>query len=371
MTIKAFISGDELELQLGSYSAEGFKLLDSKGLYEDIFLSTPLTLDCEFSNKEFEVFFLAKKDILENNIYQIYDDSRKVRIGWCIPVNALDSVDHDYADNIHFQKYAFAAIKNSIASINDSIFIKKPDLSASLQIRISDLFHANTAILIISKEKLQANQTFEIERVIPSLIRHGYVRLTNISPDEITLKGIDPDNDKIYLKITSSDLGNHQVIDSLLHSAFAYETKPLLCFFYIYQIFELLLEEIYQTEQLKIVNDLITAAGDSSKAKEALEKAQRISSEKKRIGLLATEYSKQHDTLTNLKASCNVLLKLMGRSEGATFEEYFYSIRNFLFHQYRDFPISQEQLLKDVIYDVRDCLPGILCDFKKPIKAAV
>ncbi|WP_238598959.1 hypothetical protein, partial [Pseudomonas savastanoi] len=91
MTIKAIISGEELELQLVSYSDEGFKLSDSKGLYEDILLSTPLTLNCEFSNKEFEVFFLAKKDILENHIYQIYDDSRKARIGWCIPVNALDS----------------------------------------------------------------------------------------------------------------------------------------------------------------------------------------------------------------------------------------------------------------------------------------
>ncbi|KPY00718.1 hypothetical protein NLO85_02145 [Pseudomonas savastanoi] len=371
MTIKAIISGEELELQLVSYSDEGFKLSDSKGLYEDILLSTPLTLNCEFSNKEFEVFFLAKKDILENHIYQIYDDSRKARIGWCIPVNALDSADHDFADNVHFQKYAFAAIKNSISSINDSIFIKKPDLSSSLQLRFSDLFHPSTAILIISKETLLANQIFEIERVTPSLIRHGYVRLTNTSPDDITLKGTDPEGDKIHLKVTSSDLGNHQVIDSLLHSAFAYETKPLLCFFYIYQIFELLLEEIYQTEQSRIVDDLIIAAGDSSKAKEALEKAQRISSEKKRIGLLATEYSKQHGTLANLKTSCNILLKLMGRSEGTTFEEYFYSIRNFLFHQYRDFPSSQEQLLKDVIYDVRECLPGILCDFKKPIKLPV
>ncbi|RMU49173.1 hypothetical protein ALP28_102970, partial [Pseudomonas savastanoi pv. nerii] len=50
-----------LELQLVSYSDEGFKLSDSKGLYEDILLSTPLTLNCEFSNKEFEVFFSQKR----------------------------------------------------------------------------------------------------------------------------------------------------------------------------------------------------------------------------------------------------------------------------------------------------------------------
>ncbi|URM27717.1 hypothetical protein LLY42_28645 [Pseudomonas frederiksbergensis] len=367
MTIRAILSGEKLDLRFSSYSDEGFKLIDSNGLYDDILLSSPLHLDNAFDEKTFDIFFLAKKDILESDIYQVYDETRKTRIGWCIPVNALDSTDHDYSSNIHFQKYAFAAIKNTLLNIDDSIFTKQLDIGLSFQIRLSDILHPNTAILIISRETLVANRAFEIECAMPSLIRHGYVRLSNISPDEITLSGIKPENSKIQLKLISSDLSNHQVIDSLLHSAFAYETKAILCFFYLYQIFELLLEEIYQNEQSKIVNELIIAAGDSSKAKDALEKAQRISSEKKRIGLLTKEYSKSQEKLSNLKNSCNTLLKTIGRNEGKTFEEYFYSIRNFIFHQYRDFPIDKEQLLKEVVYDVRDWLPDMLSSFKKPI----
>lgn len=367
MTIRATISGEKLDLRFSNYSDEGFKLIDSKGLYDDILLKSPLLLDNAFDEKTFDVFFLAQKDILENDIYQVYDETRKTRIGWCIPVNALDSTDHDYSSNIHFQKYAFAAIKYALLNIDDSIFTKQVDIGSNLQICLSDIFHSNTAILIISRETLVAEQAFEIETAMPSLIRHGYVRLSTISPDEITLRGIKPENGKIHLKLISSDLNNHQVIDSLLHSAFAYETKSILCFFYLYQIFELLLEEIYQNEQSKIVNELIIAAGDPSKAKDALEKAQRISSEKKRIGLLAKEYSKSQEKLSNLKNSCNTLLKTIGRNEGKNFEEYFYSIRNFIFHQYRDFPLDKEQLLQEVVYDVRDWLPDMLCSFKKPI----
>lgn len=366
MTIRAILSGKNVDLELASYSEDGFKLIDSQGVYDDVLLSTPLHLDTAFDEKKFDVFFLAKKDILESDIFQVYDETRKVRIGWCIPINALDSTDHDFSSDTHFQKYAFSAIKSALMSIDDSIFTKELDIGSNFQIRLVDIFHSDTAILIISRETLVVDRAFEIECAMPSLIRHGYVRLSNISPDEITLSGIRPENSKIQLKLISSDLGNHQVIDSLLHSAFAYETKAILCFFYLYQIFELLLEEIYQSEQLKIVNDLITAAGDSSKAKDALEKAQKISSEKKRIALLANVYSKSQGKLSNLKISCNALLKTIGRNEGKNFEEYFYSIRNFIFHQYRDFPIDKEQLLREVIYDVRDWLPDMLCSFRKP-----
>ena len=366
MTIKAILSGKNVDLELSSYSEDGFKLIDSQGVYDDVLLSTPLHLDTAFDEKKFDVFFLAKKDILESDIFQVYDETRKVRIGWCIPINALDSIDHDFSSDTHFQKYAFSAIKSALMSIDDSIFTKELDIGSNFQIRLVDIFHSDTAILIISRETLVVDSAFEIECAMPSLIRHGYVRLSNISPDEITLSGIRPENNRIQLKLISPDLGNHQVIDSLLHSAFAYETKAILCFFYLYQIFELLLEEIYQSEQLKIVNDLIAAAGDSSKAKDALEKAQKISSEKKRIALLANVYSKSQGKLSNLKISCNALLKTIGRNEGKNFEEYFYSIRNFIFHQYRDFPIDKEQLLREVIYDVRDWLPDMLCSFRKP-----
>ncbi|WP_460158209.1 hypothetical protein [Pseudomonas sp. S3_C06] len=369
MTIRAINSGETIDLKLSTYSEDGFKLIDAHGIYDDIHLSTPLTLDDSFDEKQFDIFFLAKRNILENDIYQVYDEIRKTRIGWCIPINALESIEHDYAANTHFQKYAYAAIKGALTNINDSIFTKTINIELNVKIRLSDILHSNTAILIISRETLVTDQPFKIECAMPSLIRHGYIKLSNLPPEEITLEGIKPDSGKIRLKLISEDLNNHQVINSLLHSAFAYETKAILCFFYIYQIFELLLDEIYQNEQSKIVEELIVAAGDSSKAKDALEKAQRISSEKKRIGLLAKEYSSSQGKLANLRNSCNTLLKTIGRNEGQNFEEYFYSIRNFIFHQYRDFPIDKEQLLHEVVYDIRDFLPDMLSSFKKPVTA--
>lgn len=365
MTIKAISSGKSLNLKFTHYSDGVFTLVDTQGNCGDVLLSTPLPLDIAFDEKDFDIFFLAKKDILENDIFQVFDEKRSIRIGWCIPINALDSVDHDFSQDIHFQKYAFSAIKNALTIADNTIFTKTINIDSEPQARLSDIFHPNTAILIISRETLGEDCEFKISCAVPTLIKYGYIRLSNTTPNEIALTGVRPENNKIQLKLISPDLKNHQVIDSLLHSAFAYEKKPILCFFYVYQIFELLLEEVYQSEQKKIIDDLIIAAGDSSKAKDALEKAQKISSEKKRIGLLITEYSRSQEELTDVKTSCNALLTALGRNEGTDFKDYFYSIRNFIFHQYRDFPVENELLLEEVLRDIRGWLPDMLYSFKK------
>ena len=73
MTINAILSGKKLDLEFAGYSEDGFKLIDPKGGCDDVFLSTPLHLDTAFDEKRFDVFFLAKKDVLENDIFQVFD----------------------------------------------------------------------------------------------------------------------------------------------------------------------------------------------------------------------------------------------------------------------------------------------------------
>ena len=363
MTIKALISGQSVQLSYGGYSEEGFRLVDDSGAYADVYISTPLALDDAFERKAFDVFFLARKEIRESDIFQVYDETRNIRIGWCIPVNALASVEHDFSDNMHFLRYAYVAMRDAICGITESIYTRELDLGALSEILLTDLFHENTALLVVSRETLLDEEPFHLECAVPSLIRHGYVRLSHRNPGDIALSSPHLQGEKLKIKLISPNLTSYRVIDSLLHSAFAYEESSILSFFYLYQIFELLIEEVYRLEQAKIVEELISAAGDSSKAKDALEKVQRITSEKKRITLLTTVYSRSLKKAGDLKASCNALLRAVGRGEGVKFEEYFYSIRNFIFHQYRDFPVEQEQLLREVVGDVRDWLPEILSTF--------
>jgi len=76
--------------------------------------------------------------------------------------------------------------------------------------------------------------------------------------------------------------------------------------------------------------------------KEVLEKVQKHT-EKKRISLLVNKYTSVNSKLDSLK---NFVTNYFWRSEegGIDFHHYFYSTRNFIFHQFRDFP------LKNLIY---------------------
>jgi hypothetical protein len=370
MAIKAIATGKRVEFELEGYDSGRFRLADRGGAYDDIFLSTPLELDVSFQNKQFDIFYLAKKEVKENDIFQVFDDLRNTRIGWCIPVNALDSTEHDFSKNPHFLKYAYIAIQSAIAGISDNVYTKEIDVDTYPEIRLTDIFHSYTVILVISRETLVVGKPFELPCAIPSLMKYGYVRLDNKSPANVALSCLDLKGERIRLKLVSSSLNNPGLIDSLLHSAFAYETNVVLCFFYLYQVFELLLEQVYQVEQAMVVEDLISAAGNASKAKDALEKVQRISSEKKRMHLLVNEYSESLERLASLKESCNEFLKEIGRNEGATFEEYFYGIRNFIFHQYRDFPVDKEDLLHEVVTDAREWLPEVLSTFRVSSRTA-
>lgn len=344
-----------------------FKLRSSED-DEIIIIESPLKLDSTFEmqNKIFDVYFLAKKDIKENDIFRVFLD--KKRIGWIIPTNSLDSNQHDYSSNEHYLKYAYIGARESLKKADESIYLKTADYNSGT-IKFSDIFHESTALFIISKETL--DDDFDLDRASPSLIKYGYVKLSTINPDEIQFiadlpnkEGV-PDKNKIDLYLTSKLLENYKIISEILNLALTYENKAVFKFFFVYQIFEILIDNIYKDEQEILINDLISVKGDVGKTKDVLAEISSFTSEKTRFGLLIDKYTKVKSDLGNLKICCNNLLKLINKKEGNEFKDYFYSIRNFIFHQYRDFPkLEGDPVLNDIVKEVIDILPKILNTYK-------
>lgn len=197
------------------------------------------------------------------------------------------------------------------------------------------------------------------------MMKNGYVRLGTRNPNEIKHEAASDIVGKLYIEPVSSDIDSHKLIGELLNSSFSYEEKPVFKFFFLYQIIELLMDCIYQNEQELLIGKLIDVKGDLGKTKDALDKIQKFMSEKNRIKLLASNYTKIQSDLDDLKLSCNSLLAYLGREESNNFEGYFYRIRNFIFHQYRDFPTEGEEKLNEVIQDIINLMPSILYQFSK------
>lgn len=185
-----------------------------------------------------------------------------------------------------------------------------------------------------------------------------------MSPTDIELVANEPEGKKIVLDLISEQLDNYLLISELLNISLAYEKKNVFKFFFIYQIIELLIDYVYINEQEQLVNSLIHAKGDSGKTKDELEKLNKFMSERSRISLLITNYTNIEGELDQLKSLCNQLLNLVDRKPGDNFAKYFYTIRNFIFHQFRDFPRDGDVILDEIIKETLAVFPTMLSKYK-------
>lgn len=365
MTVKILREGRVVECKLAEdlLTDGSFVLCDDD--QNEIIVETPLNLDSAFCEKSFDIHFYSKKDIKESDIFQVYLRDSDKRIGWLIPTLALSSIDHDFADNEHFLRYAYIAVRESLKVLDEKIYSINVDGSEG-RIGFSDIFHDSTAILVICNDVLGDSFPFNKHRASPSLIRYGFVQLGEINPQLIQLNRDVPAENRLYIEQVSALINNDRLISDLLNISIAFEDSPAFRFFLLYQIVELLIDEIYRIEQSSVVAELIKVQGDSRKTKDCLDKINRFMSEKHRLSLLVQEYSQSDAVFSNLKRACNLLLKNLGRSEENAFHGYFYQVRNFIFHQYRDFPKSELSSLQSIIDEFLDVLPGVLAAFEQP-----
>lgn|GEM_PF-3585062 len=368
MAIKIGLEGYDVQYTLSpETTTDNISIKNDSG--DLIKITTMLELANDFENKPFEIHFLAKSNLKENDIFQVYSRVTKARIGWLIPVISLDSNLHDKANDIHFQRYAYMAIRNAISAFNHEECFSPTIDSVSEEIPFSSLFHESTALLILSQETFSQGFSFNIDRAMPSLVKHGYVKLSKANPDNLTLCGIAPEENRIYLENISKHIDSTRLISQLLSSTFAYESTPAFKFFFLYQIIELLMEEVYKHQQQEIVTQLVDSYGDLGKTKELLEKISASTSEKKRMELLICQYSKISDDTANLKKVCNNLLIELNREKEEHFQGFLYKIRNFIFHQYRDFPEDKVDMLNEVSNELLYILPKLLETYAPPEKA--
>ena len=364
MAVKINVDGELANYEYSNY-LDGNFILKSKG-NDDVNVITPLVLDDSFKDKDFLVYFFAKKDIKESDIFEVHCKNTHfswARIGWLIPIISLDSADHNYADNPHFLKYAYIGAYKALQLIGDSVYSK--NVEKNIDISFLDIFHEFSVVFVVSKELLADFNEFNIGRLYPGLISFGYSQLGTLNPNEITLIGNQPNGNKLKIEAMSEDIDNYRLINDLLFSSFVYEKKAVFKFFYLYQIIELLIEIIYKNEQEIFVERLIGAKEDLSKTKEIIGEIQEYISERKRIKLLINNYSSvnKNDSLNDLKSVCNNFLVKIGRKEGACFDDYLYPIRNFIFHQYKDVPSGFCELLDSVVEEFLDIFPLLLSSF--------
>ncbi len=329
----------------------------------DVLVVTPLATDDAFKNKEFDIYFLVNASVKESDIFECWNRVANRRVGWAIPVVALDSDQHDYNKNEHFLKYAWVAIRLALTSSRGLGVRKKVDVAGRVEISFSELFDPSTVLLVVSRETLNETCEFDPERAAVSLAKFGYVDMQSGDPAGVRLYMSLPIGSKLYYELASPDVGASSVIASLIQGV-ATSHNEVLRFFYLYQVIELLIERVFVEEQADVVRDLISASGDSSRTKDAISRMGEVANEKRRISLLLNQYSCIRDPMDALRLVCSEFLRIVGRPSGSKFEEFLYPVRNFVFHQFRQVPPEALEVLADINRELLKVLPPFVCSFR-------
>lgn len=312
-------------------------------------IKSPLEYDTTYNLEEFDIYYLLKKDVLESDIYQVYDRALDKRIGWIFPVVALDSREHTYASNEHFTRYANVAIRKLFNEVQESFFSIVPEVYGKASFNFSDFFHDETVLLVISKATLDESG-FKLNDWLPSLSVAGYFQLANINPVDLMLVGDRPSDKRLYLTKIAPEFQGHNFVDLVYTNLIPYERHPLLFFFYCYQVIEVMLTQVFKLEQSLIFSELKKPIedGDVVKAKDVMGKVGEINSENYRFKLLIDKYVNSPIPGEELKDACNNLLSSVNKDLGRSVSEAIYRVRNFLFHQYHSVSTSVETELVEV-----------------------
>lgn len=310
--------------------------------------------------------FISPSFYKEDNIFQVIVEKKHIgRIGWIFPIQSLLSDIHTHATNEHFLKYAFVSFYKLLRGeyFEEDMIIESSSLEAEME--LSDIYNTSLLVLAISIQKTNTIPNFTINNYLHSLYgyKYFYCKSTNdlyslklgnvytVAFSEIRIKEISP-----YLK-------DEIFIQSLYKDHLKESNHPLVQFHLLYQIIELLIEKIYDSE----VNITLLSAKEKLKTPHEIRKEiEKISTEEYRIQRLCKVYlTKPLAATVDLVNTANLLLKEFNK-EKQDFADAFYQVRNLLVHNFRGVTSIDPKFLqlKNIIYQFENLLENILTTYK-------
>lgn len=334
--------------------------------------------DIIYNIKDYSLYIFKGDKVPENNIFQVYEKYLNIkeqgqgRIGWTFPLQALLSNEHDYANNLHFLRYAYVAF-NKLISLNENLSELIPDYKPDTVYTLGDFYKDNLIIMILCNESLSKIDNFRIENYLPSLYSKGYYffdSITDTFENEVILEKVKNKKDNIPAKrltieSVSKQLNEGTYINRLFIDLLKNEKHYLVKFHLLYQVVELLIERIFNNEIKRLFKEIEC---DSCNLFEIRNEFSKLAEELARIEKLFTTYTNDVKDLNCLKEACISLLVKTGNEKDLNqFSpgKNLYTVRNLLVHNYRLLSIEHVELINEINSCFENVVIDILIRFKE------
>lgn len=278
----------------------------------------------------FLIKIMHKENVLENEILQAFvtKERCKKRIGWIIPVSALISEEHDFAQDSHFGYYAFYIY---VFFLSQESIQKKLKDGNDFKTVINELYIEGSDSVIFICEKSNIPELNSLDCFDISLYKYGYYKkFYRLNPYHDSFNG----SKKITLEKISdvffdNDKYDNPDIEFFVNEMY-FEKNQKLRFFILYQLIEILIDDI-------MINQLEKQLENFKKSKVStreLDKLIKTKTELSRIEKMMELSKISPDKYSELNDSCNTYLKSKGQIE-FKFPESLYKFRNMVIHRFR------------------------------------
>ncbi|WP_414494362.1 hypothetical protein [Stenotrophomonas maltophilia] len=314
---------------------------------------------------EAHVRILYHADHAESNVKPIIFDGKTV--GWLCTVGALCSKDHDYYENKHFRRAAYAATH---ALLLRGDYTKRIPVINNQEFRVSDLFEEEQSLIILHCPSVGDRLGPRFRMALPCLHRYGFVPAEGGAGDvsfrtaPVDLCGAVGKNFK--LEIPSVDLGFDDFIEQVFSRLLPSADTPLLGFFLYYQLIEMMMAKVFAHRQSCTIEEMQSVKGDPFRIRPLFDRLKEDMAEKKRIKLLFGDYTGVSRDAVELMQFCNGFLRVCGVGEECSPEAALYQVRNVIFHGMRAVPAAAFDSLNEIVGQLAIIVPELLIAFSLP-----
>ncbi len=309
-----------------------FRLFDASG--NEVRIEYIPQFVSNWSHDRYDIFLFENPYLTaENDIFQLYESTLgKNRLGWIFPITALDSNDHDYADDKYFKHYRYVAYWKIL-----ELDIQTVQQEGKSDFKISELI-PNVCVCLLSKEEISKIPDFRIEDYAVSFLKYDYLlyqgKTKGIAVFDKTdfIQALRKGNHKLTIKKAAYNINNDGYTKSLFIDHLYQSENFLVKYVLLYQIIEYFIQEIGDAE----LDEIIKSYQNKSISKNRLkEKIARFHNDRSLIKKVFEKTEINKETKKIFIEKCEYLFGDIGEEIEGGFENIIYDFRNLVTHRYR------------------------------------
>lgn len=365
--------------------------INDTDVYENIKYPFPDDI-CLKDIEPYELYFFRNRFGLEYDTRHIFQLCNKQSpYAWLFPIQVYKKIEfyESYKDSgkpfFKFPAYpAFELLKNNTKDFAIEVEEENDNYT------IPDFYKTDLYILILHSEKAKTINIESIYDILPHLFYYGYcyignknqynkieeIRIEQSIINEKLAKNELKTFGKLSIEPISKSLKNELYIQELFKNLIAQELHPIMRFYLLYQVIELIINQIglknnkdkYKeiAERVKMIGDDILITQDIKDLSEMAKKME-VTSEKDRIEtLMVSNLSGFSNTLESYPKLNNTNI-LGNNHKYTTLYEIVYALRNKIVHGYYILKSANERVdeaVKDVNIDFEKFIVDVLIHYK-------